>query len=687
MIKVKNLVSILLVALSAQISFAAKIDQDELILQKPGSSANKKIKMGSGQIIYDTTANKMKFSNDNGASSKNLGSGSGGGSGLNLLADFNNDFESALSGTWTASGGAASQVTSGGNLLFGAGSGLFNASASAQTFSSNAVSIPNGLLNQNGLAYCSIKTAATDYKLQVVQVSTVIAENVIPAISGTERVYVPFVFPGSGNVFLRAISQSDAADLVLDECYLGSSEAKEFSQASLFGTATDQASCQYSNSTAGSWQDMPQVTGTCGIYSFTGKLSTSGSVLPSFQIADMPAGNYKIDVTGAFVCANSGTNQNCNFSLYDGTTRYNAQNIISSVGTGGFIGVNSLSFLVSKGAASSNQIFKLQSYVNNQATLNVDGTSGTSTSPLVFSVYRFPSGSEQVQRVNEQPSYAIVKSVQTLTDTITAGTFTNFSNASFASGTKTYLGSAAACSSPNSANDICLRAGYLKQGVYDVYVTAGFYSTSTAECVLELYDGAASIGQVYVVPPNVASAQASNTGLHGMLVVNAPTQNKEIVFRAKQQSGSGGCTLISSSGSGDIELGIKPSTMSIADYVLKNSKQVVSSAPWLDFNFAFGGATYASTDCTSSPCTLYNSSGGVTSVTRTGVGQYTINFQAGLCATPINCQFSSRATSASAVGFPDGTPSTTTAFSMGNHDLNGADINAFVNAHCSCQKQ
>jgi hypothetical protein len=54
---------------------------------------------------------------------------------------------------------------------------------------------------------------------------------------------------------------------------------------------------------------------------------------------------------------------------------------------------------------------------------------------------------------------------------------------------------------------------------------------------------------------------------------------------------------------------------------------------------SFGGAgTWASgTNCTSSPCTIYTSSGGVSSVTRASTGAYSINFYSGTFSSIPTC--------------------------------------------------
>lgn len=51
----------------------------------------------------------------------------------------------------------------------------------------------------------------------------------------------------------------------------------------------------------------------------------------------------------------------------------------------------------------------------------------------------------------------------------------------------------------------------------------------------------------------------------------------------------------------------------------------------------FGGATEGTNTCSSSPCTIYRSSGGTSSVTRTGTGAYEINFVSGTFSALPTC--------------------------------------------------
>ena len=131
--------TLLFVALAAS---AAKVGDDLFKIGKPGSSANKVLKLGDTREIRSNEADgTLEFTVD-GTNYKKIGSGSGGGSGINLLSDFNFDFEAGV-GSWTASGGTLVAET--GSPLFGEGSGSWDSNASSQTLESTLVTIEEGM--------------------------------------------------------------------------------------------------------------------------------------------------------------------------------------------------------------------------------------------------------------------------------------------------------------------------------------------------------------------------------------------------------------------------------------------------------------------------------------------------------------------------------------------------------------
>lgn len=96
----------------------------------------------------------------------------------------------------------------------------------------------------------------------------------------------------------------------------------------------------------------------------------------------------------------------------------------------------------------------------------------------------------------------------------------------------------------------------------------------------------------------------------------------------------------------------------------------------------FGGASNATT-CTGT-CTLYVNSSGVSSVTRNGTGDYTINFSAGAFTSPPSCTcIAANLGVANETCVPTTTVVTTTAFRINTVTLANVGNDAFASVVCS----
>lgn len=138
----------------------------------------------------------------------------------------NNGFEIA-STNWTAT--PASTITyitsssQAANVGYGKQALAFDATATSQTVVSDVITYPNSLMGIGGVGKCSFKTTASDYKLQVYLNGALSQEVVIPASAYYLPSQVTFSFPTSGvqTAQMRFVSQSNAAVLYIDECFLG----------------------------------------------------------------------------------------------------------------------------------------------------------------------------------------------------------------------------------------------------------------------------------------------------------------------------------------------------------------------------------------------------------------------------------------------------------------------------------
>jgi len=669
----KHFISMTMIALSATPSIAQTLPSNT-VRMGDGSASDKKLVMNRGgsnpYLKWSESLQQLLFSND-GNSEKAIGSGGGGASGISVITNGNPDFE-AGAGNWTASAGSFTI----GTTMFDKKNGVFNSSSSGQTISNTAVSVnfQPGLKNASAVASCFFQTTATDYKIQVFDGTNVLSENVIPASSVAIPIFAPFVMPSTGTIQLRVISQSDAADINLDNCYLGQSVFTPKSQAVLYGTLTITGCSGDYTTTNTSFSNLG--TNTSCSYVATGNAQAPGTQILAISFPSLPAGDYIVQINGQYSTA---SNKSAYYRLTDGTN-FSREVIEIVAQSGGTITVPESNYSISYGGSQGATTFELQGRADSGGGANVRASGFTQ----VIKVWRYPSSTEQGQYVNLQPSYGVLKaqSGSLVTPSTTSATFATISDAGFGSATKTYQGSAQACA---SGNNLCIGMGKMAQGIYDVSVNATLYSDASTDCGYRLYDGTNQIGAFRTVS---GSQQHSNSGLHGYLVVPSDTYNKEISLQAYRDGGSGNCNVYFdvTGKAGDIEFQVKPLTSAVADLILKNSVQTSGNGQTQLFSFAFGGSSLGTTNCTSSPCNLYNSSGGVSQVVRLGTGHYQYQMAAGLCSQPLICNATTRDVATATFAYPSGGANTSTTFDMENIDVTGAAKDAFEYVQCSCQK-
>ena len=97
---------------------------------------------------------------------------------------------------------------------------------------------------------------------------------------------------------------------------------------------------------------------------------------------------------------------------------------------------------------------------------------------------------------------------------------------------------------------------------------------------------------------------------------------------------------------------------------------------------AFGGGSEAS-NCTSSPCTLYRNTSGIASVTRTGSGSYTINFNSGTWSSAPICNCNATANGGGGYECISGTWPSTTSWSFVIHTTGAANTDGAAQIICT----
>lgn len=310
----------------------------------------------------------------------------------------NPGFENGTS-QWTASGGSFTITTNASNVGEGGQSAVFNASAASQTLSGTNYAVERALRGSNGYAKCEFRTTATDYTLQVHDGTNVVASRAISSSTEYTEQGINFVFPTSGNVRLRVISGSDAADLFIDDCYLGlapnlGSVAQTTLVASAFKAGT--TNCLWSRTGTGYGDfgtdtDCPAIT--VDALSGIGSVVTTDDDLPQIVINNLPPGTYKVSAafSGTY---DSGAPLLC-FRLSDGTTGRGEQ----CTGTDGTITSNYNLVGTFTYSTTGNRTFRVQGLASvNSVRIFNDATVRT----LQFVVERLPSTAEVVANINTQ---------------------------------------------------------------------------------------------------------------------------------------------------------------------------------------------------------------------------------------------------------------------------------------------
>jgi hypothetical protein len=678
---------ILTLLLISSVAHADKFRTDESTFGKPGSSADKKLildinqgannpdirsnvtdqdvqvrantvrvgkptvgnkqldfNIGSGatnpKIRYNSGSAKIEFSN-NGTDYKAIGSGSGGGSGITVLGDVNADFESG-SGSWTASSGSFTIATSGSNLLFETRSGVFNSSASGQTLSNTAINTSawEGLKGNAASASCYFKTAATDYKIQVYNGSLVLSERLIPASSTAVKVATPFQFPSSGTIQLRVISQSDAADIAVDNCFMGSSEGVQLSQAQYLGGITYPRvlNCNWTFAGGGTYSGFPADSDCTGAVT-RGKASAPATLIPAVKFDSMPAGTYVFKVNGG-LRLNNGATGVVGWRMSDGTN-HSTKTTQTQSGTANEGALQE--FVVHLANAQSNATFEIQAVGSAQTPeINNDNASADANYPdFVIDVFHYPSSGQQAYTFDTVANswsgahgsdcYFPTTSTSFVNPTMDAScTFTQRTNMNFGTVTSYNDGTPG-----NNLPGIVFTPS--RAGTYRVCANPVIAHNTTGEVVVaELSD---------LTPTVIAQAQQRNSNsvsvtqqlqsspLCGHYVASSVSP-VTLRIRLLSTTGAGTASIDGNSASDAVTWDIHQIDQQVPAPVIAGG--VLSSSTGVEKV----ERVLVSTKCTSTPCTITSQSGGTASVTRQGAGAYTLNFSAGVFSGRPSCVYS-----------------------------------------------
>jgi len=359
-------------------------------------------------LLANGTAGQVLQSNGGTAAPTWVTAGGAGGlyaGGQNLIS--NNSFEAATTG-WTASAGTFQRETGAGNVVPpGVASASWDPTATSQTlgFTATTVTSNDGLSGRNGVLSCAVKTAATDLKLQVFDATNVISPNaatdVVPSsATGFIRYSVNFIFPASGTLTPRFLSQSNSVIAYVDDCFFGLAEGfnvSQVSQASIYGTASyaATASCQWNGAANSAYADIA-LDADCSSPSVTLNASVPATKIPAITFVSIPPGCYEISATG-LIGQSSSASGRTSLRWHDGTTALQGDlgffTSSTIYNTGGAI-----PGYICYTTAQANITFRVQQY---SSAASASAFIEASVVPFAITVKRFPSASETLFNPNQ----------------------------------------------------------------------------------------------------------------------------------------------------------------------------------------------------------------------------------------------------------------------------------------------
>lgn len=549
----------------------------------------------------------------------------------NLLA--NPGFENGAA-SWTASGGATktANTTAKGTLSYGYD---FDSNSAAQTVSSETITIPNGLLGQNGVAFCGVKTPSgtATHNLEVFDGTNVIA-SVAVTTSSTRfaNAITNFVFPTSGTVVLRIKSvASNEPEIYIDDCYIGlannistSTNVTDWVDYTLTIGASTTPPTQGAGATkTARWR---RVGGNMEVQ-FTYAQTAAGTAGSGVYLFPLPSGGYTIDTTKVTVSTTGN-------------------------GAGGtVVGVGQAAFTTTGGANYASDLDVIPYNTTNFQLIAQTGPFGPAQGNVSSSTYQLSnnptyysfSASVPIVGWSAEPAFRPDLAAQSWSGKITstadwtttstsfvdvsvtsASTFTEVTNTNF--GTVTQYKSGATeypgftFTPTRTGNYLVCFSGAIKN------------SNSSNVTYVKLTDGTNDITQPqdFVPISGGVSSTVSNCGI--LPVTNLSTKNIRLQIKA------GAFTAAINTGT-TIPLGFSIAAIANgypAPILLGSVTSKSTTAEGIE-RVTFGGATEGTNNCTSSPCTIYRSSAGISSVTRSATGIYVINFVSGAFSAAPTC--------------------------------------------------
>lgn len=458
----------------------------------------------------------------------------------------------------------------------------------------------------NAMGVCKVLTSDADYDLQIYDGTNIVASADVPSGTVFQNVLVNFVASASTTYRIRLSAPGDESVSYIDDCYLGEADNIGLvSQAQFVGSAyfaqTTNCSWSRTNTAVGAFGTDTDCPGPTVDKQVIGTWQTTDADLPKITINSLPPGIYKVTATASLYGGGKWT-----MAISDGTnTRGYASGGGNAAGNFQPANVSTAWFEYTTTGNRSFEIYGSSSF----GAVSLDNLN--SNDRTTFVVEKFPLSSETAVKADNS-NYGW---------TAYTPTFTGFGTVSGTS-----------CYHSRQGENLKVRCKFVP-------------GTTTATEARVSFPGTL-----------VAASTIPTLELAGTAVINVTTNGYASVLREPSVSyftfgrdGGGSTAITKFNGSTWVVSG---NTVSFLAEVPINGWSENQSAPqlinsvitpydgvWKTLSASFGGASDG-TSCGSSPCTVYRSSGSwISSITRGGTGDYTINFAAGTFSAAPNCSY------------------------------------------------
>lgn len=547
---------------------------------------------------------------------------------------------------WKITGTGTFQVDSNpANAADGAASFMLSGMVSTSLWSSLLTPLPNG--SQNCAARFKYNGGDANYTAQVVDSSANILTSQVLA---AQTVYTPtlLTFPCvSGGVKVQLLATGSAATVHVDDVFLGDAYMiGQLSQAKLIGGVTITNCAGSWTSTAASFASFSPTSGCT--YTPFGLATGPATQIPAVSFSSLLPGEYKIDFVGVI---NDVTNDLA-LRFWDGTNPSREQSHYASGASTNW--PDAANHSINYSTTQSNVTLEMQAMLLSGGTGSINCTSGF---PCVLKVYYFPN-SNQNALTPQTSGWKLDVNVNGSNPALPGAVTVSYQTVPEATlNLQVNPGSISAqipCNGGNPSTGVTCATGTPEVGVVfnvpapqSVYfcidftqntsVSGGggtqdtwslFETTNTAETPIS--GGLANLTQT-----STGAAINFSIPFHVCETFNFASAGQKTVRLF--QAHVGGASITSSFitdqaiGNRNAHISAFPIVQNLPAPLLVNS--VISSSAGVER--IERARVLTSAPCSSDPCTIESSSGGISAINRVGTGAYIVHFNPPFASPPV----------------------------------------------------